>query len=221
MKISKCFLWKTSDWSVIWEKNHETVTKRCFSDAGCHVLDPVQEVADFGVDAVLVFIGAALPPAYHAHQEPGFLVKRHQRTAAVTVAGVMASGPVPGAEHVPGDVKLGVEAALLERDPRQHQSLEETGDGASLRHAATTGHGGVADGCHHPHEGAVPGRKANGHHKVAQFQWGGKLHQGQVAVVAGLVVAWVEVHFDHTPILLHLLRGLTIMFPCTGTEVYI
>lgn len=78
-----------------------------------YVLDPVQEVADFGVNAVHVFSGAALPPAHHARQEPGLLVARRQRAAAVALARVLAAASPPSAEHVLGDVELRVEAALV------------------------------------------------------------------------------------------------------------
>lgn len=85
--------------------------------SGHDVPDPVHKVVDSGVDAVQVFIGAPFPPAHHTRQEPCFLVARHQRAAAVAFAGVLAAALTPGAEHVPGDVELCVEAALLQGDP--------------------------------------------------------------------------------------------------------
>lgn len=80
----------------------------------CHyVLNPAQEVADFGVNAIHVFSGAALPPAHHTRQEPGFFVALHQRAAAVALARVLAAASPPSTEHVLGDVELRVEAALV------------------------------------------------------------------------------------------------------------
>lgn len=185
------------------------------SASGHQLLDPVKEVGDSGVDAVLVLVGAALPPAHHARQEPGLLVARHQGAATVALAGVLPSGPVPGADHVLGDVEPGVEATLLQRNPRQHQPLEEPGGGAELRQAAPTRHGGVADGCQCPDDGAVPGGKANGHHVETQLHRAVQLQQGQVAVGAGLVVTSVDQNFDNTPPLLGLLLLHPVMFTFT------
>ncbi|KAG7215631.1 hypothetical protein INR49_021986 [Caranx melampygus] len=49
--------------------------------------------------------------------------------AAVALAGVLSTGPVPGTQHVPGDVELGVEATLLQGHPGQHQALQVPGGG--------------------------------------------------------------------------------------------
>lgn len=139
--------------------------------SGHDISNPVQEVADSGIDTIHVFIGTPFTPAHYAHQEPGFLVACHQRAAAVTFAGVLASALQPSTEHVPGDVKLRVEAALLQRNPRYHQTLKDRGWGTETWQAAPTRYGGVTDCSQCSAEGAVLGRKTNGHHVCPQFQW--------------------------------------------------
>lgn len=131
------------------------------------MVDPVQEFADSGVDPVQVLFGAALTPAHHACQEPGFLVARDQRAATVTLAGVLPTGPQPSTEHVPGDVELGVAAALLQWDPRQLQALQEASRGARLSQKAPATHSGEADGCQGPAERAVLSWEADGDYKGA------------------------------------------------------
>ncbi|TNN33719.1 hypothetical protein EYF80_056120 [Liparis tanakae] len=123
--------------------------------------------------------GEAEDEAHHARQEPGLLVARHQRTAAVAFAGVPAAGPQPGAEHVLGDVEAGVKAAVLQRNPRQRQPLEDFGGGTEQRQAAPTGHSGLADGRQRSAEGAVPRREADGDHVGAQLDGALQLQQGQ------------------------------------------
>lgn len=177
-----------------------------------HSFDPVQEVGDFGVDAIHVLLGAALPPAHHTRQEPGLPVLRHQRAAAVAFAGVLPAPPVPRAEHVLGDVELGVEAALLQRHPGQHQPLQVAGDGAGLHQAAPSGHGGLADVVQRPGEGAVPSREADGNDVEAQFDRAVQLQQGQVAVGGQGVVVRVDGDVQHSLTLLRLLWSLQVMF---------
>ena len=52
-----------------------------------HVVDPAEELGDFGVDAGMVGLGAARPPADHAHQPPHAVILAHQRPAAVSLGG--------------------------------------------------------------------------------------------------------------------------------------
>lgn len=191
------------------------------SASGHDIVDPAQEVADSGVDAVQVFVGTPFSPAHHTRQEPGFLVARHQRSAAVTLAGVLAAGLKTGAEHVPGDVELGVEATLLQRDPRQNQPLEDSGLNTVSGQAAPTGHGGLTDGRQSSDEGAVLGGKADGNHKQAEFDGAVELQHGEVGVGAGLVVVLVNHHLDHASLLLSLLFHHEVMFTFTGSTFLI
>lgn len=188
---------------------------------GHDIPNPVQEVADFGVDTIQVFIGAPLPPTHHARQEPGFLVARHQRSTAVPFTGILSPAFQPGTEHVPGDVELRVETTLLQRDSGQHQPLEDCGWGAKPRHAAPTGHSGMTDGGQCSGEGAVLRRKTNGDHEESQLDRAVQLQHGQVFVIAGLVVARVDHHFDHSPLLLSLLNQLTVVFTFTDTAQFL
>lgn len=93
------------------------------SQGGHSAFDPVQEVADLGVDPVLVGVGTAFAPANHPCQEPGLAVLSDQWTAAVTLAGVLPSGFDTSTEHVPGDVKTGVTTTLLQGHPGDLQAL--------------------------------------------------------------------------------------------------
>lgn len=64
------------------------------------VSDPVEEVAQSGVDAVLATGGTLLPPADDPGQEPGPPVVHHERPPAVPSAGVLTGLQVTCAVHV-------------------------------------------------------------------------------------------------------------------------
>lgn len=168
--------------------------------ASCHdILNPVQEVCDLRVDAVHVFLAAAFPPAHHTCKEPGFLVACHQWAPAVTLASILATTLEASTYHVLGDVEPGVEAALLHRDPRQLQTLQVSWGRAKLCQTTPTRHSRVADACQRPGEGAIAGRKADGHDVAAQFYWAVKFQQSQVAVGASHVVVFMAHNFEHPP----------------------
>lgn len=64
------------------------------------VSDPVEEVAQSGVDTVLATGGTFLPPADDPGQEPGPPVVHHKRPSAVPAAGVLTGLQVTCAVHV-------------------------------------------------------------------------------------------------------------------------
>lgn len=185
---------------------------------GHDVRNPVQEVADSDVDAVQVFVGAAFAPAHHAGQEPGFLVARDQGAPAVALAGIAAAGLQPGTQHVPGDVELAVESALLQGDPWQHQALKDGGWRTIARQAAPTGYRRVAHVRQRSADAAVLRREANGNHIEPQFYRAMKLQHGQVFVGVGLVVAGMDQHFDHLPMLLGLLNHGAVVLTFRGGD---
>lgn len=111
-----------------------------------------------------------------------------------------------------------MQAALLQRDSRQHQALEDVGGGTVLPQPTPTGHSGMSNSRQRPDEGAVLGGKTDGDHIESKFDGAVKLQQRQVAVGAGLVVALVDQDLRDSPLLLRLLILALVMFTFTGRK---
>jgi len=124
-------------------------------------VDPGDEVADAGVDAILVGAGAAIAPRDEANEGLGGGVD--DRAARVPLARVLATGRKAGADHVVGDARGAVGRAAggaadhWDGDLAQgcgkgagalRSGAPASGDGRRSRRrvAASGGQGDVADG---------------------------------------------------------------------------
>lgn len=84
-----------------------------YSDAS-NVTYPVRISGDTGVDAILSLLGALLPPADDAREEPRVLIAGGMGSSTVPLTGILAFHTVTGTEHEAGD---GVGAAAFALNP--------------------------------------------------------------------------------------------------------
>lgn len=112
----------------------------------CSVVDPLQVVGQPGVNAIVAWSGAALPPADNPKQEHSLLVLRHQGTTAVAFTRVLSALNVSGTKHVLGENHTALLDTLLRPDSRHLQPSQDMRGGPVFTPPSPAAHSVHADG---------------------------------------------------------------------------